>query len=65
MTDYELIEAHIRRARLQRSVYLGELISDGVAVAWSAVRRLASRAGKIPTLAQPATTYYTPIVRRF
>lgn len=33
--DYKLIEKHIRRARLERSIYLAEVIADGiVALAW-------------------------------
>jgi hypothetical protein len=34
MQDYEAIQEYIRRARIERSVYLAELIADGIVRTW-------------------------------
>ena len=34
MNNYEAIETHIRQARIERSVYLAELIAEGIVRAW-------------------------------
>ncbi|MEP7155936.1 MAG: hypothetical protein ABI905_09185 [Betaproteobacteria bacterium] len=65
MTDFTRIEAHIRQARLQRSVELGDLISDGIIAAWSAASGLVKKAGKVKKLVQPPPIYSTSMPRRF
>jgi hypothetical protein len=35
-TDFSAIESHIRRAHIQRSAYLGELLGNALADAWLA-----------------------------
>jgi len=37
MNNYEAIQEFIDRARIQRSVYLAELISDGIVTTWHGV----------------------------
>lgn len=37
-TDFDAIEAHVRRARLERSAYLGELLGTTLVEAWHAVQ---------------------------
>jgi hypothetical protein len=37
--DYSSIETHIRRARLERSVALGEAIADSIQAIWVALKR--------------------------
>lgn len=36
-TNYEAIQRQIQQARLQRSVYLAELISSGIVAAWHGI----------------------------
>jgi hypothetical protein len=38
--NYSAIDAHIRRARLARSVALGELVSTGIRSTWDALTRV-------------------------
>ena len=38
MIDNQLIELHIRRANLQRTAAMGELIGSALAAAWSATK---------------------------
>jgi hypothetical protein len=40
-TDYEAIQAHITRARIERSVYLAELISDAIVATWNGIKNAA------------------------
>jgi len=44
MTDYRLIQKHIERARVQRSVYFGEIIASGL---MTVIETLCSTKGKI------------------
>ena len=41
MEKYEAIQEHIRRARIERSVYLAELTADMIVASWKAVRQAA------------------------
>ena len=41
MEKYEAIQEHIRRARIERSVYLAELTADAIVASWKAVRQAA------------------------
>lgn len=41
VTDYGLIEQHIRRARLERNAFFGEVIAKGIFALWSGIKRLA------------------------
>ena len=66
MIDYALIAVHIRRARVQQSVYLGELIADGILAVWSDAKRLAATASeKVSELVQTPDSYSTSMPRRF
>jgi len=38
MNKYAAIQEHIRQARIERSVYLAELIADGIAGAWNGIK---------------------------
>lgn len=39
MEKYEAIQDYIRRAQIERSVYLAELISKGIFGAWTGIRQ--------------------------
>lgn len=41
-TDFAAIESHIRRAHVQRSAYLGELLGNALADAWISGQGFAS-----------------------
>jgi len=41
--DYAAIEEHVRRARVERSLHLGELIGNALVRAWNTLGRLARR----------------------
>ena len=43
MNDYDRIELHIRRARLERSVALGDFIGNALAAVWTAMNSLGQR----------------------
>lgn len=38
MNNYEAIERHIQQARIERSVYLAELIAEGLCRAWTGMK---------------------------
>lgn len=38
MNNYEAIESYIRQARIERSVYLAELIAEGLFRAWTGMK---------------------------
>lgn len=38
MNNYEAIESYIRQARIERSVYLAELIAEGLIRAWTGMK---------------------------
>ncbi len=40
--NYEAIQAHIERARIQRSVLLAELLADAIFKSWTMLRRAGS-----------------------
>lgn len=42
MQKYEAIQDYIRRAQIERSVYLAELIADATVSAWNGVKRAAN-----------------------
>jgi hypothetical protein len=37
MSNYEMIESYIQRAKIERSVYLGQLIGETAAAVWKAI----------------------------
>jgi hypothetical protein len=41
MDKYEAIDQYIRQARIERSVYLAELIADSIFVTWKGVKSAA------------------------
>jgi len=64
MTDYRSIEMHIQRARLERSVRIGELIGSGIFWLWSGAKLLASSASaKLSELVQTPDDYSTGLPR--
>ncbi len=66
MIDYRSIETHMKRAGLQRSARLAELIADGILATWFATKRLAIRAAAtINMLVQTPDSYSTALPRRF
>ena len=62
--DYEAIEAHIRRAQLMRSAYLGEVIGNSVFAAWNAIKRLAKSLGESGEARERRTLEYDPFLTR-
>ena len=42
MDKYEAVRDQIRRARIERSVYLAELISDVIVESWNGIKNVAS-----------------------
>jgi hypothetical protein len=38
MERYEAIEEYIRQARLERSVYVAELVSDAILASWKGIK---------------------------
>ena len=41
MKDYEAISAHIRQARIERSVYVAELVADTIIATWNGIKSAA------------------------
>jgi hypothetical protein len=41
MQGYEAIEEYVRRARIERSVYIAELIATAIVASWNAVKQAA------------------------
>jgi len=41
MQDYEAIQEYIRRARIERSIYVAELLAAGIVASWNAVKQAA------------------------
>jgi rRNA-processing protein FCF1 len=41
MEKYAAIEQHIRQARIERSVYLAELIAEGILITWKGAKSAA------------------------
>ena len=46
MDKYEAVRDQIQRARIERSVYLAELIADAITTAWARVTMLADSVGE-------------------
>lgn len=66
MIDYRPIEVHIRRARLQRSAVLGELIADAILAVWFGAKRFSIGASAmIKKLVESPDEYSTAMPRRF
>lgn len=66
MIDYGPIEVHIRRARLQRSAVLGELIADTILAVWFGAKRLAAKvSAKLKVLVETPDEYSTAFPHRF
>jgi hypothetical protein len=66
MNDYRLIELNIRRARLEHSVVMGELIAHGIFVSWTAAKRVATGAStRFKTWLETPPHYSTALPRRF
>ncbi|MEO8103839.1 MAG: hypothetical protein ABI790_15055 [Betaproteobacteria bacterium] len=60
MNDYRLIEEQIRRARLARSAYLGQLVTHDADALWTGVKRLVNNVmliirARIEAVDQPKT----------
>ncbi len=63
--DFSPIEEHIRKARIERAVYGGEMIAAGIVWSLDGVRRVVqtlSIAGK--NALQPPAFYTTSVTRR-
>jgi hypothetical protein len=57
---------HIRRARLERSVVLGDLIGNGIFASWLAAKRVATGAStRFKTWLETPPNYSTALPRRF
>jgi hypothetical protein len=41
MQNYQAIQKHIEKARIERSVYLGEVIADTIVGAWNGIKHAA------------------------
>jgi hypothetical protein len=41
MKNYESIQQHIEHARIERSIYLAELLADGIVAAWRGINNAA------------------------
>ena len=41
-TDFEAIQEQIRRAQVERSVYLATLIAEGIFAAWTGTKAIAA-----------------------
>jgi hypothetical protein len=54
--NYEAIQAHIERARVQRSVFLAELMAEGIFKSWTMLRRTGSALRSMIE----GTTHYLP-----
>lgn len=66
MTDYRAIELHIRRARLEHSIFIGELIASGIFMLWTGAKRLARiLAATLKSLVETPDEYSTALPRRF
>lgn len=59
MIDYRAIEVHIKRAHLQRSAALGNMIANGIVALWSAVKRVARYGREQATLASELPHAYS------
>ena len=62
--DYSAIETHIRRARLQRSAAIGELIADGVVSTWTGLKHAAAWIARQAHLATQTPHDYTTSLPR-
>ena len=62
--DYSSIEIHVRRARLERSLALGEVIADSILAVWVVLKR-AGRYLKVQAeqLARTPDSYSTSLRR--
>ncbi|MEO8102787.1 MAG: hypothetical protein ABI790_09685 [Betaproteobacteria bacterium] len=66
VTDYRSIETHIKRARLERTVVLAELIATGIFALWSGATRLsATTLAAINALVVTPDEYSTALPHRF
>jgi hypothetical protein len=54
--NYEAIQAHIEQARIQRSVFLAELLAEAIFKSWTMLRR----AGRALRSLIEGTTNYLP-----
>ena len=48
MDKYEAVRSQIERARIQRSVYLAELISDLIVDSWNGIKAALARLADLP-----------------
>lgn len=58
--DYVAIEEHIRRARLERSLAVAQLIADLAESAWKGLRKIGAvivRAGSAQRVKEPLPTH--------
>ena len=66
MTDYRTIEMHIRRARLERSRVLGELVGNGIFAVWTGAKHVAANASaKLRNLVETPDDYSTALPPHF
>ena len=64
--DYSAIQSHIRRARLEQSVILGEYIADGVIATWNGLKRAAGWIShQARQVGGPPCDYTTSMPRHF
>ena len=61
--DYVAIEEHIKRARLERSLALAQLIADIVASSWKGLKKIATAVGTIRPI-KPAKRAPVPFPSR-
>lgn len=64
MNDYRSIEMHIKRARLEHSIFVAELIASGIFSLWSGAKRLAiATSAKLRELVETPDEYSTGLPR--
>ena len=64
MNDYRSIEMHNKRARLEHSVFVAELIASGIFSLWSGAKRLAiATSAKLRELVESPDEYSTGLPR--
>ena len=66
MNDYRAIEMHIRKARLEQSRMIGELIASAIFAIWTGMKQLAKRASAVLNdLVKTPDEYSTVMPRHF
>lgn len=62
MNEFDAIEVHVRRARLQRSAAFGDLLAGAILAVWFGAKRLAqSASAKISGLVETPDEYLTAL----